>query len=99
MRYLGLVRIYEDEWKDRVTEKLGKRIFYDEKEWRALKLMPDQGNLKFTEKDIVAVIINRESDKKYLANYFSSKTDDNMIDIKRINRKIITLKKYVKRHN
>lgn len=98
LRYLGLVRIYEDEWRDRVTEKLGNRIFYDEKEWRALKLSVDQENLKFTESDIVAIIVDRKNDKERLYSFFVSETDNNMVDIEKIRNRIFILNEYVKSH-
>lgn len=98
LRYLGLVRTYEDEWTDRVTGKLSNRIFYDEKEWRALKLVADQENLKFTERDIVSIIINRKNDKELINSFFVSKTDSSMIEIEKIQNRMMTLEEYIKSH-
>lgn len=62
-RYLGLCRAYEGEWTDRVTGESGNRTFYDEKEWRSLKTRRDQGNLRFQNDDVIAVVVSSQEEK------------------------------------
>jgi len=64
--YLGNMRIYEDEWPDRVTGKKELHRFYDEREWRALKTHKDQTRLIFKWDDIVEIIISNKSEQKKL---------------------------------
>lgn len=71
-RYLGLARAYEGEWTDRVTGKQGKRIFYDEKEWRSLKVSKDQGNLMFANSDLVGIIVPDDVEKEALLKSLDS---------------------------
>ncbi|MDA3870734.1 MAG: abortive infection system antitoxin AbiGi family protein, partial [Candidatus Marinimicrobia bacterium] len=55
--YIGNMRNYEGNWRDRVTGKTTTRRFYDEREWRALKTKKDQKNLIFNWDDITEIII------------------------------------------
>ncbi len=57
---LGLSRAYQGKWFDRVSQKWVDRVFYDEKEWRSLKMKPTQPPLKFCIDDVMHIIVPNE---------------------------------------
>lgn len=63
VEYLGLTRSCEGEWKNRETYVVENRSFYDEREWRALKLKASQGNLSFTLEDVEVLIVDGSSER------------------------------------
>lgn len=65
----SFLRAYEGEWKDRVTNKLVKRRYYDEREWRAVKKIDEQENLKFDFDSITDIIVNTSEEKEKISQY------------------------------
>jgi hypothetical protein len=89
VRYLGLARSYRGDWKDRVTGKSGTRVFYDEMEWRSLKVNKDQGNLLFTNEDIVAIITPSIEEKTEIVAAMAASSGIS-------SEKVLTLEEYLK---
>ena len=54
---MGFLRSYSGPWEDRVTKETTKRIFYNEREWRALKPSDNQDFLTFEFNDINKIIL------------------------------------------
>lgn len=84
-KYLGNMRSYEGEWKDRVTNKITKRRFYDEREWRALKTKNNQTHLIFDWNDITEIIIKEKDEKQKLINVIKTQFE---IDYEKANSKL-----------
>lgn len=62
--YLGLTRSYAGEWRNRKTQRVENRVFYDEREWRAIKVGNEQQNLLFSWDDVEIVVIDEKTDVK-----------------------------------
>ncbi len=58
-----LTRIYEGKWTDRVTKKETWRVFYDEREWRAISFEPYK-HLEFRWDDVDALIVTNDDELK-----------------------------------
>jgi hypothetical protein len=71
--YIGNMKTYEGYWKDRVINKNSIRRFYDEREWRALKLNPKMTHLTFAWSDITEIIIRDEKDNGEIINVLIKK--------------------------
>jgi len=83
--YIGNMRSYEGDWRDRVTGKITKRRFYDEREWRALKTKKNQSHLIFNWDDITEIILKEKSEWQQLIDFLR---DHYKIDLDSTERKI-----------
>lgn len=71
---MPLVRIYEGEWTDRVTNQTAHRVFYDEREWRAVS-WDSQAVLQFKFADIRHIIVQTEDERTAIANQMISQAE------------------------
>lgn len=70
---MGFLRSYKGTWRDRVTQQNIERIFYNEREWRALKTHEEQDYLTFELRDINHIIILTEEERKTLIDRIKAK--------------------------
>ena len=65
-KQLAYVRIYEGEWADRTTNQISHRLFYDEREWRAVAFELSE-KLRFSFRDVNYFIVTTEAKADELA--------------------------------
>jgi hypothetical protein len=75
-RLVGLSRIYEGRWRDRETKVETVRRFYDEREWRAISLRPNEENLKFTFEDIDLIMVDNRREKEDVVSFLTQSRPD-----------------------
>lgn len=72
----GYLRSYKGDWQDRSASHENKeRVFYDEKEWRAVSFEQQPGNLTFKWNDISHIILPDDSEIDTLIEHIASLTD------------------------
>lgn len=69
----GYWRLYSGLWKDRASGQAVERLFYDEREWRALGREPSPKPLSFVLNDITYIIVNEENERKDIRIIFENK--------------------------
>lgn len=82
--YFGNLREYEGDWIRRSDGVKIKKRFYDEREWRSLKVTKNQLNLKFKGNDITILLVNTQEEKQELIcilNAISQNLEIESIDI------------------
>jgi hypothetical protein len=67
LKSMGYLRNYKGKWKDKKTGEIKEKNFYDEREWRALKLTEAE-YLKFEFKDITHIFVETKNEKEFLIN-------------------------------
>jgi hypothetical protein len=70
---MGFLRSYNGHWKDRVTQKNTERIFYNEREWRALKPSDKHDFLSFEFNDINHIIMLTDEERKTVISMIKEK--------------------------
>ena len=87
-KLLPFVRIYEGEWEDRTTKQVTQRLFYEEREWRAVAF-EDSQNLKFNFSDINYFIVTNEEEAEELAKQLlSGGNESDAVKARAVGRKI-----------
>jgi hypothetical protein len=76
----AFLRVYSENFQHaKLVEKIESRIFYDEREWRSMRFnsngtnadfLPEEDNLVFTDKDVVAILVEDELYHEELKDYF-----------------------------
>lgn len=73
--HFGLMRIYEDEWEDRVTGETNNRRFYNEREWRSLDIDGKKENLIFLGRNIENIYVPTIEEKQDVLDFFKDNVD------------------------
>jgi hypothetical protein len=70
---MAFLRSYSGRWKDRVTKETTERIFYNEREWRALKPSDNQDYLTFELNDINKIILLTDEERTIVTSRIEEK--------------------------
>ncbi len=71
----GFLKSYRGPWKDRVTENMTERVFYDEREWRSLKTTQEQGNLQFRLSDVKGIFVKNPEERERIIELIMNNAD------------------------
>lgn len=72
---VSFVRSYEGEWEDRATQVMSSRIFYNEREWRAVCDRDEVSYLPFKFSDVNHLIVQSKNEAEEFATFLAGIQD------------------------